>query len=672
MISKKEAKIFKLFIISPLLERILIITYLITIPLLCFNEKYVENLPSPTMGKQFQAIMNTDRVVSIKMLSEVIDWLEEDVAVNIFTTSLNPNYQLTPIIIAISNFNKKDCDEENINNCIRTIDEIDLESFPANQRAIYKKKLEFGAYPMNIIATIGRSNNFTDPKFLSYLHNDNLIGENTEAIAIAGFYKNQWSNAILEYEIAFEIGLSNRVLDKSISYKVQHLDVQNSPEYLALVCTFLFQIILFSLKVLFESSFIPSKIMIFIYITFAGFEIAFALTYFIEYWGYTHFSFIYSEDINHFLSLKEIFDLSEKTDLLLAILALFIPFRFFTLISWIKYLQPINRFWSTAYRAFPTISLHIFISVILIVSWSMSSFLIFNEYLYQSKTLLSTILTFFTFDINMLSSPSVDSLNTSLGVFSYIFLWLQASLALLLVVIFACLLINLIRRSSELELEENSTYEIEQIEKASEINTKFDRLLKEVTLIVNLKKSSGEQYKILNQEKMIIWLDCNKGKWIDETEALFEKLKNENIKIMIFHTPEEVEEFLKYLFSLKPNLLTSKAGSIFRIVVENYIKGRTYDLIYIEILVDWLRMMGCRIPLYIHSKIILAKEDIMHIRKLYSTLLIGYDKQQLLKYCLMKIQLDAFNKNQDFDIYSIIDSDEPLSLNTTQYAQDNV
>ena len=63
--------------------------------------------------------------------------------------------------------------------------------------------------------------------------------------------------------------------------------------------------------------------------------------------------------------------------------------------------------------------------------------------------------------------------------------------------------------------------------------------------------------------KMLVWLDFTRNFDPD----YIEDAKNKNVLVLFFSTYGESIKFMKYLFKLKPGLLSSKAESYFRILI---------------------------------------------------------------------------------------------------------
>ena len=105
---------------------------------------------------------------------------------------------------------------------------------------------------------------------------------------------------------------------------------------------------------------------------------------------------------------------------------------------------------------------------------------------------------------------------------------------------------------------------------------------------------------------------------------------------------------ISYLFRLKPNMLSSRAGERFRIVVEYKGAETPEEAKNIEMLTDWLKFIGCRVPLLIFTRTTNVKENIMHIKKKYPTIFLVEDIRDVREFCLMEGSIQNFYKYLQF------------------------
>ena len=109
-----------------------------------------------------------------------------------------------------------------------------------------------------------------------------------------------------------------------------------------------------------------------------------------------------------------------------------------------------------------------------------------------------------------------------------------------------------------------------------------------------------------------------------------------------FEKPYWLVEFLQSLFQLKPNLKTSETYDKFRIVIEFCGGGRgdvRFDISAVENVIDYLRYVGCKVPVLIYSDITISNEKyqkIMQLKKNYLMLFFTNDIREVRKFCKMQ------------------------------------
>ena len=67
-----------------------------------------------------------------------------------------------------------------------------------------------------------------------------------------------------------------------------------------------------------------------------------------------------------------------------------------------------------------------------------------------------------------------------------------------------------------------------------------------------------------------------------------------------------------------------------------------------EMLTDWLKFIGCRVPLLIFTRTTNVKENIMHIKKKYPTIFLVEDLRDVREFCLMEGSIQNFYKYLQF------------------------
>lgn len=139
--------------------------------------------------------------------------------------------------------------------------------------------------------------------------------------------------------------------------------------------------------------------------------------------------------------------------------------------------------------------------------------------------------------------------------------------------------------------------------------------------------------------------------YLDSPEA---QSSNKGVRIqpIEFETSYWLTQFLASLFQLKPPLKTSITYDKFRIVIEFYSAGqgeKRFDLGVVEEVVEYLDLVGCKVPVLIYSDIILSKtikQKVMQHKKKYLMLFFTNDINEVKKFCKMKQIRDQYNNKQ--------------------------
>ena len=101
---------------------------------------------------------------------------------------------------------------------------------------------------------------------------------------------------------------------------------------------------------------------------------------------------------------------------------------------------------------------------------------------------------------------------------------------------------------------------------------------------------------------------------------------------------------------MKPALKTSITYDKFRIVIEFYSAGqgeKRFDIATVEGVIDYLREVGCKVPVLIYSDIHLNKnmyQKVMQLKKRYLMLFLTNDFKELRRFCKMEHLRDNYEK----------------------------
>ena len=346
-------------------------------------------------------------------------------------------------------------------------------------------------------------------------------------------------------------------------------------------------------------------------------------------------------------------------DTVLGILLIFVPFRFFSLISWSRYMGYFNKFASTIYRTFPTIGILIVTLLLLLVSWSYFPFLMLQEHFYKFSDYGLALLNMVFLDLTMSTDDfvpeehsTIHTLTTNIQIhFSAIYY-----MRILIIVFCVAFLAEAYRKASDFENHQEKESEKESMAFLDDFTKKIDKFVKE-----NLPQL--DRVSLSKSRKILVWLDPNVRKF-DPFEDIFMAVEETEIRLMIFTHHLEVIQFLKYLFQLKPNLL-HKSADTFRIVVENkeefepddnrlHLLG--FDLTHAEVLIDWLRGIGSRVPVMLFSKNKIPYERMLQMKKNYINLYFSSNPAMLKSFSLLEslqaIKMQKLEKQEESELFS--------------------
>jgi hypothetical protein len=635
IVSKQKIKQFKLFIVSPILEKILLTIYIIVIPLLAFHEKFGNNFSDYFLANTLNRNGVIDQLKSIKTLDNMKSWIATEFVPNYFTTEISPNKPIFPIFGFCNKIPIEDCPSTNAKNFdvgCSTINE-NLEPGTSSSAKTVSSG-DYGKYNSSLCFQIPR--NYSSISDIHTNLNMTLNGS-TIFISMQSIFYNYWDDTLMSYKINFELDGTQKVRNYVYAYDVVDPKVLSSVYYIALYSLFIIQLVFSSLKIMFEFSIMPNRY------TFFGHTAHFLLQYFFVFWFALGFGFeenltSYSESVNKFFIFEDNLSKKRASKIILYLIFLIYPFRVISLLSWNKHLAMPVQFFVAIYRTIPVLSIVILTSITLIFGLSLASYLGFQENVYALRSYAAAILNYPSTSYGRLFNDDNVFIANTRSIYLEIGWIIQTLLFTLILIYIVVIMIDATKRAFSHEFPALLPNEHDLRGKQEELQVKFDRLLKDLTQIFGEKNKDKKSSSSLNsQEKMVIWLEYNVNS--SDVDHVLEKL-DDSIKIMIFSKPEEVEDFLRYLFRLKPNLLNSQAGSRFRIVVETSFQNERADKTNIEVLLEWLKGVGCRVPFLMFLKGSLEKELYVHFKKKYPSLFACEDRETALKFCRMEEKLD--------------------------------
>lgn len=657
LISKHKIKLLKLFLVSPNLEKIFLLVYIVVVPLLTLSNKFGSQFSGYYLSKQLLNTIHASQVNSIQTLDDVTTWIAEDLATSLFTNKTTITKPLFPIFLFKSVLDvDSGCAEDPSTKleaeCSFTI--ANLKKTTSELSELRHRDGAYGTYPVSYYQAVTKEG-IKDPSTLkSQL--DSFLDGNIVFLSVQSIVYNDWKSALIIFSVDFESSALGEVTTRNISYDIVYGGLITSTLLVVLYMLFIIQLVIFTMKILFEFSIYPN------WYTFGGHLIHFALQY-----GYVLITALILQDYGDFNkysdSLVNFFEKSRyinhviTSQVIINLVLIFYPFRLFTLLAWNKYLSLPVKLFIVLYRTFPAIAAFVFGGIVLWLCFSLASFIGLRGFVTQLGNYSSSLLYFFTLDFGEIATDD-PVLNSSKKI-QFFIIWILQNLFLILLILFALvIMIDAVKRSFAVEIPAALPHQIELQDKQFQLQSKFDKFLKELSSILGLKnKDSGKSSSFSSEDKMVIWLEHEMGS-DSEVDDVIDQLSKDSVKIMVFYQPEEVEEFLKYLFRLKPNLLTSQAGARFRIVFETKFSKVSVEKNNIETLLDWLKEVGCRVPFLLFTKAELERETYIPMKKKYPAMFATEDKEGALRFCRMEGRLEdlGFRFENNENKYIILDN----------------
>ena len=197
---------------------------------------------------------------------------------------------------------------------------------------------------------------------------------------------------------------------------------------------------------------------------------------------------------------------------------------------------------------------------------------------------------------------------------------------------------------------------INSLEKASqyEIPKEEDEILLKIKDIKDKLENEEENTddNINNLKKQILWLN------LGNKNGLFNKLsKKSKKKMLLFTDPNQIISFLKYLFAIKAEMQFKNLKNKIGIVIQEEGSLNSYNTIEkfeakIFVLLDWLKYVGCKIPILIYTGDTLGKNLRMKFSYLYNFIKYTYDISIIEIFIKGIDQDDDEDDNLEIDLYN--------------------
>ena len=285
-----------------------------------------------------------------------------------------------------------------------------------------------------------------------------------------------------------------------------------------------------------------------------------------------------------------------------ALLVIFFPFRFFSLISWWKNVfERLIILLNIIFRMGPGIIVSLFFFMIMIVMFIFINYFLFNDIFPYYETMYKSFIS--TFDIRIITTiyrrkpESKIFGNLFQSKYSVVVIFFQSVFFYFFFAIIIATLVYAYKKAMILQSpEEDNKYmiKLEEIEK-------------------KLKDDKLEEYKNIDlMKKHILWwnLDGINNFAIDNIISKYEAL--------VFKNSNQIISFLKYIFAVRPEIQFKKLIYKINIIVEtNKKKLKDKEIRQISNLAEWLIFVGSKIPIIIYGKTNVESSVRMKLKNLY-------------------------------------------------------
>ena len=314
-----------------------------------------------------------------------------------------------------------------------------------------------------------------------------------------------------------------------------------------------------------------------------------------------------------FYDYSPVLSLRFYTYIILSLAYFCIPFRFISLISWIpKLSDPIIQYLCVIFRIVPCILIFIVIVSLIFGGISLTNFFLYNGEMIEFENFYQALLMIFNIDlIKYLTNKT--NFYYSMSDSKY-FILINCYYTIVSIVFFFILV-----SSVAYLLKESIKYE--SIKEENKVMLKLNEIEEK---LIKEELSSDNNFRTF--KKQILWLNLG-----NKTE-LFNSFFNEYNRILLFSKAFQIISFLKYLFAVKPYMQFKNLNNKFGIIIQSKItqnKIKDEELENIEILLDWLNFVGCKIPVILFTNERIERNLRMKIATYYLLLKFSNEKEDL-------------------------------------------
>eukprot|EP00347_Sterkiella_histriomuscorum_P022659 403337641 len=430
-LSKRKIKLIKIFLVSPCLEKILLLSYLVLFPILIAFASYEGNsqVDNYDIRKNLLKYYDQPKIINANSYQEVYDYVDLILHEKLWVNGRASPYQ--PIgTLRMAQFRvESDCTSEEIRqpcsdiSCFKKMYSVGCNRLfiansteaktytPSNQSLCATHDcFEYNYTDTKIkffqgsFGLYGESGYYLDFSFnktqnqqkLNSLSNEEWLDFNTRAICLQWTVRNIWSETYYISTVFIE-NPANRVF--TVSFRIQtayiyHKGEEDSSKVQVIVfyTFFLLNILLFAGKVVMELSLGINKVTNFVEIlnlTLCSLAVSARISSI----GVLVENSSFENSYQEFQTFATQASLHQFEIITLGTASLFYPFRAFQFFAHFKFFKPMRIYLNTIYRIIPGIGTYLILVITLYVCWAQSFYLVFSPYIKDFRNYFQSILT---------------------------------------------------------------------------------------------------------------------------------------------------------------------------------------------------------------------------------------------------------------------------------------
>ena len=452
---------------------------------------------------------------------------------------------------------------------------------------------------------------------INQLKTNNWIDSETRALLIRFTIKNHWIDKYYSVEATIETPATG-FFEKSFFTSFLSIEEGQTGLVMTWMIILMLNCLVFFGKIVFELSIGLSILTNLLEILNWAWVLALWISKFIELTLEAEFT---DEELakEQYFNFKNLVNIFYANNFIAITCALFIPFRFFTLLSHFKFFAPFWAMIKVFYRMLGGLVTYMIIMAIIIMTWTSALFFFLEPFCFKFRTYQDSIVA-----VLMLDFWNDDDYQYMIAEsqYSYIFSLIIVIVQFLRtssISLYIALSVFLYKKAAASEkldvmtptqkiyhetLEEvkdtvDKMYHIKKEElKAKEKKYGSNQNKKIVAWMLNRKKHLNEKerqaffkrlnphhqkndedldfesdYNIGEDEKIVVSSKKNPNIFsqskAEDSDGLIDEHENQFIQTIQFEFPFQLKSFLKSLFQLKPILISSYSVDKFRIVIEN-------------------------------------------------------------------------------------------------------